>query len=114
MLLKTLIVSAETLQTRQDGVNGLVLATGVWLEDFESLFETKSHTNEWNEIVWKYIAVLYDAMDATKTTQQMHKSMANHTKMLQKVTLKKWIGFLDNNKLKAVSPQNQKCLYLAR
>ena len=30
------------------------------------------------------------------------------------MTLKKWIGFLDNNKLKAVSPQNHKCLYMAK
>lgn len=104
MLIKTLLVSAETLSTRQEGVNGLALATGIWLEDFETLYENKKNQSNWSEIVWRYIATLYDAMDATKTTQQLHKSMANHTKMLQKVTLKKWIGFLDNNKLRQVSP----------
>ena len=41
--------------------------------------------------------------------------MANRTKLLsrQKLTLKRWISFLDQNGLKAVSPQNQKCLYLS-
>jgi len=40
--------------------------------------------------------------------------MSAHTKMLKKVSLRKWIGFLDNNKLKTVSPQNHKCLYMAK
>lgn len=44
----------------------------------------------------------------------MHKAMAVHTKALKKVTIRKWISFLDNNKLRAVSPQNQKCLWAAR
>ena len=38
-LIKTLLVSAETLQTQQEGVNGLALATGIWLEDFETLYD---------------------------------------------------------------------------
>ena len=114
MFVKTLLVSAETLSQKQEGINGLALATGVWLEDFDSLFEGNKNSQDWDEIVWKYIATLYDAMDSTKTAQQLHKSLAVHTKMLKKVTLKKWIGFLDANKLKAVSNQNQKCLYMAR
>lgn len=40
--------------------------------------------------------------------------MAVHTKALSKVTLRKWIGFLDKNKLRLVSAQNHKCLYMAR
>ena len=40
--------------------------------------------------------------------------MAVHTKALSKITLKKWIGFLDKNKLRNVSAQNHKCLYMAR
>ena len=50
-------------------MNGLILATGIWLEDFESLFEGKPESKDWDEIIWKYIAILYDAMDSTKTTQ---------------------------------------------
>jgi len=65
-------------------------------------------------IVFKYLAVLYDAMDQSKTAKQLHTSLSAHTKMLRKISLKKWIGFLDNNKLKAVSSQNQKCLYMGR
>jgi hypothetical protein len=42
-------------------------------------------------------------MDASKTAKQLHASMSAHTKMLKNITLKKWIGFLDNNNLRAVS-----------
>ena len=114
MLVKSLLVSAETLTSQQDGINGLALATGIWLEDFETLFGDKKLEKEWNDIVWKYIAALYDAMDSTKTAKQLHTNMTPHTKMLKKLTLKKWIGFLDNNKLKSVSSQNHKCLYMAK
>ena len=53
-------------------------------------------------------------MDENKSANALHKSMSSHTKMLKKVSLRKWICFLDNNKLKQVSPQNHKCLYMAR
>ena len=69
MFTKTLLVSAETLTMKQEGVNGLILATGIWLEDFETLFEGKPESKDWEEIIWNYIAILYDAMDSTKTTQ---------------------------------------------
>ena len=67
MIIKSLLVSAETLTSKQDGINGLILATGIWLEDFETLFEGKPISKDWNEIVWKYVATLYDAMDSSKT-----------------------------------------------
>ena len=69
MFIKTLFVSAETLNEKQEGINGLALATGIWLSDFETLFEGKPESKDWNDIIWKYIAILYDAMDSTKTTQ---------------------------------------------
>ena len=112
---KSFIVSAEALKTRQEGVNGLALATGIWLQDSETLYEDVEHEEDWKQIVFKYLASLYDAMDASKTAKQQHTGMANRTKLIsrQKLTLKRWIGFLDQNGLKAVSPQNQKCLYLS-
>ena len=69
MFIKTLLVSAETLSSKQEGVNGLILATGIWLEDFETLFEGKPESQDWEHVIWSYLAILYDAMDSTKTTQ---------------------------------------------
>ena len=83
MFVKSLLVSAETLNSRQDGINGLALATGIWLEDFESLFGGKKLSSDWNEIVWKYIAVLYDAINSEKSTKELHTDMAPHTMMLK-------------------------------
>jgi len=57
---------------------------------------------------------MYDAIDSSKSTEQIHSSLSSLTKMLKRISLRKWIGFLDNNKLKAVSSQNQKCLHMAK
>ena len=64
-LLKTLFVSAETLRSPQEGVcNGLALAFNVWLEDTETLYSNRAFSeSDQKEIIFKYLAVLYDAME---------------------------------------------------
>ena len=113
-LKKTLIVSAATLKEEQDGVNFLALATGVWLTDAELLFDGNSPAEFWKEIIFGYVATLYKAMGPNHSAKEIHQSMAAHTKALKQVSMRKWIGFLDNNKLKRVSAQNYKCLYMSR
>ena len=113
-LIKTLLVSAETLHRSQDGVNGLVAQTSIWLEDADTLYDDMENDENWLNIFMKYLAILYDAMFPGKTAKEIHTSMAPHTKMLKKLSLKKWIGFLDNNKLKKVSDQNHRCLHIPR
>ena len=88
----------------QDGVNSLALAFGVWLEDSETLYSDDAFPeSDQRELVFRYLATLYDAIDSSKSTEQIHSSLSSMTKMLKKISLRKWIGFLDNNKLKAVS-----------
>ena len=42
--LKTLLVSAETLKGEQtDGVNTLIMQTGIWLEDQETLYSNDEY-----------------------------------------------------------------------
>ena len=64
--IKTFFLSASTLNEKQTGVNGLALQTGIWFEDKETLFERNSHS--WKEMMMKYFATLYDAMDSQKST----------------------------------------------
>lgn len=114
---KTLLLSAETLKEKQDGTNFLALVTGVWLVDAETLFRDAKYDADWKELVFRYLATLYDAMDSAATTADIHASMAKNTKMLQNKkqnTLRRWIQFLDNNRLRSVSSQNQRCLYMTR
>ena len=114
-VVKALLVSAETLTEEQSGINGLILATSIWLEDGDILFEDYKYEEKWNELIFRYLAKLYDAIDENKSTKDLHKNMSIHTKALKKASLSRWIGVLDNYKLKtALSPQNQKPLYLPR
>ena len=114
MFTKTLLVSNETLTSQQAGINWLALMTGVWLQDADTLYSDAGMEEQWKEAIFTYLAKLYDAMDSKKSAQEMHKAMAVHTKALKKSSLRRWISFLDNNKLRAVSPQNQKCLWAPR
>ena len=67
-VVKAMLVSPETLTESQDyKVNALILATGVWLEDSDTLFDNLEFENGWTEIVFRYLAKLYDAIDASKS-----------------------------------------------
>ena len=92
------------------------MATGTFLNSSQTLFARLDAETEdlWKDIVYKYMAKLYDAMDSSTSTEEQHKKLAVHAKMLKKLSIRRWIGFLDSNKLKKVSPDNQKCLHAVR
>ena len=48
------------------------MQTSIWLEDSETLFSNQEYIQDWREIVFKYLAALYDGIDASKSVQEIH------------------------------------------
>lgn len=58
---------------------------------------------------------MYEIIDSDQSAGVIHEGLADMTKMMKSINLKKWLRFLDTGHLSNGNPDakdNQKCLYL--
>ena len=78
----------------------MAFATGVWLEDTDTLFTQMEFSKEWHEVGYSYLGKLYDIINPDASAMVIHQELSHLTKSNFSCNIKKWIRFLDTGPIK--------------
>ena len=76
--LKSFMVKAESVPVSQYlecKINYLAFATGVWLEDVETLYTQDAFNKDWNEIGYMYLMKLYEMIQPDSSPKVIHEEL---------------------------------------
>ena len=110
LLCKQILIPESIIEDTK--INYLVFATGVWLQDKETLFDDENYSQDWEEIGYKYLASLYTTLGPNQTAEEIHSNIEN-AHLLKKCSIKQWINYLCTGPLQEEDPtarDSQKCI----
>lgn len=93
-------------------MNGLALVTAIWLEDVdETLYSAFDESEaEWRKITMRYLACMYDCLEKSlnksRSTKEIHQNMMNEVRAMKKLSIQKWIEFLEMGHLSQALAQS--------